>query len=204
LPEESVTTLQVATYLVADRNVPGDAISHLARRLFEERQKMSPDAAVASLVKAASTDKDAIFTVHPGAKVYYDGEETTLMERYGDWLFYGPMLLGMLGSALIGLMRFLRDDADAPALLPKFRDLVGAIKSARNLSELDAIRNDVDAAVMGLAGNAVRAASDQEKAAAAALVVSYINALIAERRELLQPGEGRHAATAGDLRSTAL
>ncbi|HKH93637.1 MAG TPA: TAXI family TRAP transporter solute-binding subunit, partial [Gemmatimonadaceae bacterium] len=100
LPEESVTTLQVATYLVADRNVPSDVVSLLTRSLFEERQKVSADSAIATLIKAASTDKDAIIPVHPGAKVYYDGEETTLMERYADWLFYGPMLLGALGSAL--------------------------------------------------------------------------------------------------------
>ena len=117
LPEESVTTLQVATYLVADRHVPNDVITQLTRSLLEDRQKLSADAPIATLIKAASTEKDAIFPVHPGAKAYYAGEETTLMERYGDWLFYGPMLLGALGSAGVTLARFLRDDASEPALL---------------------------------------------------------------------------------------
>jgi TRAP transporter TAXI family solute receptor len=113
LPEESVTTLQVATYLVADRNVPNDAITQLIRSLLEYRQKLSADAPIATLIKAASTEKDALFPVHPGAKVYYAGEETSLMERYGDWLFYGPMLFGALGSAGITLARFLRHEAPA-------------------------------------------------------------------------------------------
>ena len=92
---------------MADRRVSDDAITQLTRNLFDERQKLTADAPVARLVQAASTDKDAIFPVHPGAKVFYDGEEKTLMERYGDWLFYGPMLLGMLGTVLAAMLRFL-------------------------------------------------------------------------------------------------
>ena len=41
LPEESVTTITVATYLVANRNVSGDAITTLTRTLFQERQAVS-------------------------------------------------------------------------------------------------------------------------------------------------------------------
>src|SRR3954462_8826106 len=36
---------------------------------------------IARLVQAASTDKDAIFPVHPGAKAFYDGDEKTLMAK---------------------------------------------------------------------------------------------------------------------------
>ena len=185
LPEESVTTLQVATYLVADRNVPSDVVSLLTRSLFEERQKVSADSAIATLIKAASTDKDAIIPVHPGAKVYYDGEETTLMERYADWLFYGPMLLGALGSALVGLRRFLQPDTTDPPLVPRFGFVVSAIKEARSTSELDALRADLDAAVERLAAKSMHAASDAERTAVGTLAISYINQLLAERRQTL-------------------
>ena len=60
---------------MADRRVSDDAITQLTRNLFDERQKLTVDAPVARLVQAASTDKDAIFPVHPGAKAFYDGEE---------------------------------------------------------------------------------------------------------------------------------
>lgn len=185
LPEESVTTLQVATYLVASSNVPNDVIAQLTRLLFEDRQKVSADAPIASLIKAASTDKDAILPVHPGAKVYYDGEETTLMERYGDWLFYGPMLFGALGSALIGLRRFLKPDMTGPPLLPRFGLVLSAIKEARSLSELDAIRADIDAAVQSLAERSVEGASEHERVAAIAIAVSYTNQILVERRQVL-------------------
>jgi TRAP transporter TAXI family solute receptor len=185
LPEESVTTLQVATYLVADRNVPADVVSLLTRSLFEERQKVSADSPIATLIKAASTDKDAIFPVHPGAKAYYDGEETTLMERYGDWLFYGPMLLGALGSALVGLRRFLQPDTAGPPVLPRFGFVVSAVREATSIPELDAVRADLDAAVERLAARSLHAASDAERTASAAFAISYVNQLLAERRQVL-------------------
>ena len=190
LPEESVTTLQVATYLVASRDVPSDVISQLTRSLFEDRQKVSADAPIASLIKAASTDKDAILPVHPGAKVYYDGEETTLMERYGDWLFYGPMLLGALGSALVGLRRFLQPDVAGPPLLPRLNIVLSAIREARSLPELEAVRADVEAAVQRLADRSLNGASDQERAAVTAIALSYVLQLLAERRQALRSTEG--------------
>src|SRR5215213_6694962 len=194
LPEESVTTLEVATYLVADRGVSDDTITQLTRNLFDERQKLTADAPVARLVEAASTDKDAIFPVHPGAKVFYDGEETTLMERYGDWIWYGPMLLGALGSALVGLRRFLQPDTTDPPLVPRFGFVVSAIKEARSTSELDALRADLDAAVERLAAKSMHAASDAERTAVGTLAISYINQLLAERRQTLlseSNGQGR-------------
>src|SRR5205085_4711061 len=152
LPAKSVTTLEVATYLVADRHVPNDVISDLARSLFEERQKMSADAPIASLIKSASTDKDAIFPVHPGAKVYYDGEETTLMERYGDWLFYGPMLMGALGSVLAAILRFLGlpRAPDTSLILSRTQEIIESIEAASTPAELDVIRRTIDEAVAGI------------------------------------------------------
>jgi TRAP transporter TAXI family solute receptor len=187
LPEESVTTIMVATYLVADRNISNDAITALTRSLFEERQRIAADASVANLVKAASTDKDAIIPVHPGAKVYYDGEETTLMERYGDWLFYGPMLLGGLGSVLLAAMRFLglREEASGLSLLARVRDVIASIKQAGSVAELEAIRAHLDASVARVASEAARGNVDERQAAVAALAINYIDHVMAERRAAL-------------------
>jgi uncharacterized protein len=79
----------------------------LTRSLFDDRQKMVAESALASFVKAASTDKDAAIPVHPGAKVYYDGEEQTFVEKYGDWVYIGPIISGALASAAMAVLRFL-------------------------------------------------------------------------------------------------
>jgi uncharacterized protein len=191
LPEESVTTIQVATYLVANRNVSADAITALTRALFQERQAVSGEAPTANLIKAASTEKDAVFPLHPGATVYYGGEETSLMERYGDWLFYGPMLLGALGSGLLVVLRFLGfgDDREQTTLLARVREVISSIKEAHTLAELDAIRTSVDGAVERLAERAARGEFDEQRTAVLSLAINYIDHLIAERRALLLNGQ---------------
>ena len=205
LPEESVTTIQVATYLVANRNVSADAITALTRTLFQERQAVSGEAPIANLIKAASTEKDAVYPLHPGAKVYYSGEETSLMERYGDWLFYGPMLLGALGSGFLVVLRFLgfRDDQDQTALLARIREVISSIKEAQTIAELDAIRADVDGAVERLAESAARGEFDEHRTAVLSLAISYIDHLIAERRAALLSGQGVSSSDALQVRLAA-
>src|SRR3954469_16192089 len=190
LPEESVTTLQVATYLVADRRVSDDAITQLTRNLFDERQKLTADAPVARLVEAASTNKDAIFPVHPGAKVFYDGEETTLMERYGDWVWYGPMLLGAVGSVLAAVLGFLGlpQVPDTSLILSRTQDIIESIEKADTLAELDTIRSTMDVAVARIAAEAARGEIDAQQTAVIHLAVNYVDHVLAERRELLLHG----------------
>lgn len=198
LPTESVTTLQVATYLVADRTVPNDVVIRLTKALFEERQRMAQDAPAANLIKTASTDKDAVFPAHDGARVYYDGEETTLMERYGDWLFYGPVLFGALGSLLLGLKRFLRGaDADEPDRLPRLSALLDAVRAAQTLAELAHVRAEVDMSVKEFVDRAGAETSDGAHLARMAVALGYVDRAIAERRELLFStggvADGKHA-----------
>jgi TRAP-type uncharacterized transport system substrate-binding protein len=107
LPKENVTTLEVATDLIADRNVPEAQITQLTRLLFEDQQKIAPQSSLAAFVKAASTDKDAAIPVHPGSKVYYAGEGETLVEKYGDWVYIVPILFGAIASIVMAVLRFL-------------------------------------------------------------------------------------------------
>jgi TRAP transporter TAXI family solute receptor len=201
LPEESVSTILVSTYLVAGRAVSNDTVAKLARSLFEERQRIAADVPIANLMKAASTDKDAVIPIHPGAKAYFDGEETTLMERYGDWLFYGPMLLGALGSALVALMRFLglREHQDREVILARTREYITSIEQAKTLAELDAVRTNVDNAVERLTQEALRGDLDEKRTAVIALALNYIDRLMVERRDLL-----RHDMAASQGRPTQL
>jgi TRAP transporter TAXI family solute receptor len=205
LPEESVTTITVATYLVANRRVSSASITALTRALFQERQAVSGEAPIASLIKAASTDKDAVYPLHPGAKAYYEGEETTLMEKYGDWLFYGPMLLGALSSGLLVVLRFLgfRDDREQATLLARIREVIDAVKQAQTPADLDAIRASVDAAVERLAERAERGDFDEQRTAVLSLAVNYIDHLISERRAFLSGERGSTALQAGDVRHAA-
>ena len=184
LPAEDTTTLQVATYLVADRKVHDGVVTALTRSLFEERQRMIADAPTAVLIKAASTDKDATIPIHPGAKAYYDGEETSLVDRYGDMVYYIPVLFGALGSLLVGLRRFLFEpDGDDLPLAARIDDLLMTIRTCETLSDLDRTRADLDAFVIKAAG--AGGAPDQENTTRAALAIGYLSGAIADRRAAL-------------------
>ena len=97
---------------------------------------------MASFVKAASTDKDAAIPVHPGAKVYYDGEEQTFFEKYGDWVYIGPIFSVRWPRRPIAVLRFLGISGlmREPPLLAKVPEAIQAIDSARSAEELDLIR----------------------------------------------------------------
>lgn len=138
LPSAAVDTILVTTHLVARQSVSETAITELTKFIFENRAKLVADAPVAALVKAASTDKDSTIPVHSGAKIYFEGEEQTLMERYGDWLWIGPMLIGGIASALLGLWRFLQGGgrSEYEDLLESITDTINAIKTAKTDAEL--------------------------------------------------------------------
>jgi uncharacterized protein len=109
------------------------------------------------------------------------------MERYGDWLFYGPMLLGALGSGLLVVLRFLglQEEREGGALLVRLSEVIAAIKHAQSTSELEHIRAGVDGAVQRLAEDATRGNFNEQRTAVLSLAVSHVDHLIAERRELL-------------------
>ncbi|WP_374546320.1 TAXI family TRAP transporter solute-binding subunit [Rhodoblastus sp.] len=184
-PAEEVATLRTSTYLLADRGLSDRTIGQLTRNLFENRQRIAADTAVANLVKAASVDKDAVIPVHPGAQVYYDGEETGLVEQYGDWLYYGPLLLGGIASAVMASLRFLgftRHDETSESLLAKVPEVIALIKSAQTTQELDEIRARIDLAVERFTHDVVEGSVEEQKTAPIALAVDYLGRMISERR----------------------
>ncbi|ACK51681.1 TRAP transporter solute receptor, TAXI family [Methylocella silvestris BL2] len=190
VPPENVTTLLVTTYLVTDQSVRSDIATELTRFIFENRQRFTPDAPVAALIKAASTDKDAIIPVHKGAKEFFDGEEQTLMERYGDWLYTGPIILGALYSALLAIWHMLRPSPPEAPLLASVPEISYSIKNATSLGELDAISARVDAAIERISAEALDGKLEDSKVGANSLVIAYINRLVREKRAELQKSAG--------------
>ncbi|MCI4680675.1 TAXI family TRAP transporter solute-binding subunit [Rhodoblastus acidophilus] len=185
LPEEEVSTLRVPIMLVADRRISNRTIGALTRNLFENRQRIAEDSAIANLIKSASTDKDATIPIHPGAQAYYDGEETTLLEQYGDWLYYGPLLLGALGSGILAVLRylgFMRAKETSESLLAKVPEVIGLIKAATTNEDLDRIHAGIDAAVERFSQDVVQGNLEEQKTAPIALAVDYLGRMIAERR----------------------
>ena len=107
IPDEDLTTLRVPFYLVANRKLANDTMTELAKAIMETRRDLLAEFPLLAQVAAPSADKDAYIPIHPGAAAFFDGTQKDFFEKYGNALFYGPMLLGAIASLLAGLWNFL-------------------------------------------------------------------------------------------------
>lgn len=194
LPPDSVDTLQVATYLLAARSLPDRVAARLARALVENRQKLVAETPVAQLIEAPDDDKDKLIPAHPGAKQYFEGEEKTFMDQYGDWLFYGPMLAGALGSAFLALWNLLglRGRAGEPDVFERIRGLMTAARRATTADDVEAVRGALDEIVAGIMTEGARGRLDASQIAALSLGLGRVRELLADRNEpRAGPGSSR-------------
>ena len=145
MPEEDLTTLRVPVYLVAKKQLDNDTVNALARSIIESRREIAAEFPLANQISAPSTDKDANIPIHPGAKLFFDGEEKTLFDKYGDQLFYGTLVLGSMTSALAAVWKFLIADSKPPGrrLIDRANDMATRIRSAGSEAELEAAEDEV-------------------------------------------------------------
>ena len=80
----------------ADRVV----ISKVAQYLFQMRSRIAQTAPVGNLMKAPDTETStsAALPNHQGAIDYFNREQMTFMDRYGDWLWLALFASGGVGS----------------------------------------------------------------------------------------------------------
>ncbi len=60
---------------------------------MSSRQTLSSELIGFAKIEKPDTDKDANVAVHPGAKAYFDDEQKTFFEKYGDHLFWLFMIV---------------------------------------------------------------------------------------------------------------
>src|SRR5262245_21661111 len=196
-PDEDVTTLFFSHLLVAKSSLNEETVAALTRQLFEARVPLQAEFPSARLIEAASTDKDAAVPVHPGAAAYYDGSEKTLLERYGDALFYGPMLLSLLGTIVLGGYRYLsRDETfELADRLRKLRRIASDAARANSVGEITALESELGSMFDELVEKLARGGLQESEISTALLVFKHVSDTLAERRHtLLEQGLTQSAA----------
>lgn len=116
LPKEDAVTLAMPIRLEAGQNLPDETVTTLTKRLFGMRRAVEADLATVALIEKPDTEKSAADTPHPGAAAYYDNNEKSFMDRYGDWIYISAMGFSGVISALTGLVGLLRRRARQAAL----------------------------------------------------------------------------------------
>ncbi|TDR90197.1 TAXI family TRAP transporter solute-binding subunit [Enterovirga rhinocerotis] len=194
LPDEDLTTLQVPVNIVAQRKLDDATVAALTRFIIDAKGELSGKYPALALLRAPETEKDAYIPLHPGAAAYYEGDEKSFFDRYGDALFYGPMALGGLASLFAGLWRFLAIGAPAPDAHPVVRlvGLLPRIRAATDEAVLDAIEDEIDDIVAPELSDRTERQAD-EKGSDLELAVSRLEQAVARRRRTLAGGGDRTA-----------
>lgn len=194
LPDEDLTTLLVPVNIVAQSTLSDDVVAALTRIFIESRGDLSGRFAVLSQIRAPETEKDAYIPLHPGAAAYYEGEEKTFFDRYGDALFYGPMLLGALASLLAGIWKFLGFGSSAAKDDPvlALAGLFPRVRSAPDLASLDALEDEIDAIVE--AELSAPGEEDGGRRSDLGLAVSRLERIVLRRRAVLEANRPGDAA----------
>jgi TRAP-type uncharacterized transport system substrate-binding protein len=189
VPDDDLTTLRAALYLVANKNLSSDLVATLTQTIMNVRRDLLVEQPIFAQITAPSTDPDAYLAVHPGALAFYNGTQQSFMDEYGNWIYLTPMILGGMATAFAGAWRFLGiGSAQSEAPLDALYALARRIREAETQAELGAIENEIDNILK--AQRAKAAAGDENAVDATTLNVAAhrLEGLIHDRRKMLANG----------------
>lgn len=146
IPAEDLTTLKVPIYLLANKKLGDDVVGDLTKAVLEARRDLVAEFPLLAQIAAPSTDKDAFIPIHPGAKSFFDGDQKTFFDKYGDQIFYGSMALGSLTSLLAAAWKFMGFGGGGVTANPltELHGLAARIRNAHTAAELDGIEQYID------------------------------------------------------------
>lgn len=186
VPDADVTTLRVGSYLVANKKLDADLITTLTQALINARNDLVRDQPLLSGIAAPDTDPDAYIAVHPGAAAFYNGTQQSFMDKYSNWIYLTPMVLGALASIFAAAWRFLgieRTDSPEAAMKTLFA-LPRRIREVKTDAELTEIENEVDAALDTEMANAIKSENAQDITTLISLANRLEDAIHRRRRAL--------------------
>jgi hypothetical protein len=199
VPDEDLTTLRMPFYLVANKKVSDDVAGALVKAVFDARRELSKEHPLLAQIAEPGKDKDAFLPIHRGASQYFEDEQKSFFDKYGDQLFYGSMLLGMLTSLLAGVWRYmLKDDPKSQERpLSRLFALMDRVREARDETELASAEQEIDEILKLQLEQCAPGEIDAGEAAAVSLATHRLEHLVSQRRAALRSG----AAPASAIRA---
>ena len=111
------------------------------------------------------------------------------MERYGDWIYFGVMVVGFFGSAIAAVSsRFRRQSHEQARRLDQLLGLMRAARRCDDPAELDRLEQDADDIFAATLQIATHEEIDPNRLAAFSLALEQVRHAIGERRRLLALG----------------
>ncbi|MBX9825968.1 MAG: ABC transporter substrate-binding protein [Xanthobacteraceae bacterium] len=193
VPDEDLTTLRLPLYLVANKKISDDVAGALVKAVFDARRELSKEHPLLAQIAEPDKDKDAFIPIHPGAAQYFEDEQKSFFDKYGDQLFYGSMLLGMLTSMLAGVWRYMLKGDPKPLQerpLSRLFALMDRVREARDETELAQAEQEIDEILKLQLQQCAPGEIDAGEAAAVSLATHRLEHLVSQRRAALRSGVG--------------
>lgn len=188
VPDADLTTLRVGTYLVANKKLDPDTVTTLTQALITARNDLVRDQPLLAGLTAPNTDPDAYIPVHPGAAAYYNGTQQSFMDKYGDWIYLTPMVLGALASIFATAWRFLGGRQEpAETTLRSLFALPRRIREVKSEAELTEIENQVDQALDAEMASAIRTDNAQDISTLVSMAHRLEDSIYRRRQALATP-----------------
>lgn len=186
-PAENIPTIAVTHRLVADRYLKDGVVGDLAKALFESRQAVAVDAPAGARIEQPNTEAPGPLVIHPGAAAYFDGEQKSFIEQYGEWIYLGVMgvsLIGSLGAAL--LSRNLGERRPSgKSDLDRMLMLLRRTRTADTYDALDELQREADESFARMVERAARSEIDEPVMSAFTIALGEVRAAIEVRRGAL-------------------
>ncbi|MDB5569394.1 MAG: TRAP-type uncharacterized transport system periplasmic component-like protein [Hyphomicrobiales bacterium] len=192
MPAEALKTVAVSFRLVASFAADRRHVADIAERLFAARVRIARTAPQANLMKAPDTDEatSALLPNHPGAIDYFEREQKTFMDRWGDLIWLGLFGVGGASSALAWLARFFmrKRRIAVDNMLERVTGALGAAHAALSADELDAQSLALDGLVIEAMAQTTAGHTSARDLSAMILATDAARAAIARKRLALEKG----------------
>lgn len=193
-PAETIETISVSHRLVADRSLKDRVVGDLAKSLFDVRQTVAAEVPNFARIEAPNTEILGPMVVHPGAAAYFDGEQKTFIEQYGEWIYIaimGVSLLGSLGAALLSRQLSTSRPAGSSEI-DKMLMLLRKSRVAESLDGLARLEQEADDVFGRTVERAATASIDETVLSAFTIALGEVRTAIEDRRRVLaeQSDEG--------------
>jgi hypothetical protein len=184
----------VSYRLVGRSTLDRGPVSELVRHLFQLRSRVAQTTASVNLLKApdAETATSAALPNHQGAIDYYNREQLTFMDRYGDWVWMALFFGGGISSAAAWIARlFVRRRRElVDEVLDRLLCILGEARAATRPEELEDRAAEIDALVAQAVRYARHRTTGTRAMSALIIAIDSARAAVDDRRRKLRAAGG--------------
>ena len=186
LPGEDFKTVGVSYRLMARPGLDRNPVSKVTQHLFQMRSRIAQATPAVNLMKAPDNETmtSAALPNHPGAVDYFNREQESFMDRYGDWVWLLLFAGGGVSSALAWLSEFFarRRRELVDELLDRLTSLISEAREAKTPADLDAVAQEIDHQVAHAIRYARQQSTNTRAISALLLAIDAARAAVADHR----------------------